>query len=105
MSTGRAISSRNGNSTSRRIRPPSRNRQPGDGAVAIAVLSLLFPAAAKRCVQLDERRKDVPLRLCQLLLRCQTLTLGVEYFQVAADAANVAGIREPALLSQCLGER
>ena len=64
----------------------------------------LLPAAAERLIELHKRRQHVPLRLSELLFGGQPLALGVEHFQIAADAADVTRVREPALIAQRLGE-
>jgi len=59
----------------------------------------LLPPTAKSLVKLYERGQHVSLRLGEFLFGSQPLTLGVEHFQVAADAAFVTGAGEPALVA------
>src|SRR4051794_6251085 len=94
--SGRAMSSRKGKANSRARSPARRNRQFGGRS--------LLPTTAEGLIEVHQRRQHIPLGLRELLFGGQALTLGVEDFEVAADAAHIAHVGEPALISERLRE-
>ncbi len=61
--------------------------------------AILLPPAAQCFIQLHEGSQYIPLGLGELLFRGQPLALGVEYFQIAGDAADVSRVRQHALIA------
>src|SRR5690349_20726263 len=89
--SGRATSSKKGNANRRARSRARRNRQFGGRS--------LLPTTAQGLIELHQRGQRGPLGLRELLFGSQPLTLGVEDFEVAADASGIAGRGEPALVA------
>src|SRR5262245_22029286 len=65
----------------------------------------LLPPSADRFIKPHEGVQDVALGLCEFLFRGQALSLRIQHFQIAADAAHISHVCQSALIAQRISQQ